>query len=647
MQLPTKQKSEYRPDIDGLRAVAVLLVVLFHTELGFRGGYVGVDVFFVISGFLITGILLRELERNSFSLTAFWVRRIRRIMPAMLAVLLPVVVAGFLLMTSVDYRDLGSSVQAQALLAANFYFWHSTGYFDGAAYEKPLLHTWSLAVEEQFYLLLPVVLLVLFKLGKGRVLIPLIIMTAGSFLVGLWATAIHPNAAYYLLPARAWELLLGAVLAAWKSPPKWIASSFASIIGTFLIVASGLYYTEQTAYPGMAALAPCLGAASVLLGNSSSTSWYCSWYKWSPLVFIGQISYSLYLWHWPIVSFLKYRTSGSISVWAGLLVVLVSIVLAFLSWKFVETPFRQGQLLKRRGVAFIFAGTSMGVAFACGTLIVLNDGFSFRFPAKVLAYAASKHDIAFYKSLKLKDAETGRYIPLGRITGDGKVELMIWGDSHAMFIVPPLRRLCEQYGVSGAAFTRSATPPVLNYISPTAPRYLARDSVAYNQNVLDFALRNQVKKVLLTAYWTRDFERGSSNKLCSGLLATVNTLQTNGTTVYFLRNVPVQTRDVPRDLARASMMGVDTETLGVSVQEHRRHAAVEDSLVEELQTRGVIILDATIYLSDSNGICRAEWDGKAAYWDTHHLSSSGAMRLLPLFENFVTNGSFSSSVARP
>jgi peptidoglycan/LPS O-acetylase OafA/YrhL len=654
MQPPTQQ-SQYRPDIDGLRAVAVLLVVFFHTDLGFRGGYVGVDVFFVISGFLITGILLRELQNGSFSFAAFWERRIRRIIPAMVPVLLAVVVAGYVLMTSVDFQDLANSLRAQSLLVANFYFLSTSGYFDGASYEKPLLHTWSLAVEEQFYLLLPILLFLLFRLRRGRVLGPFVPLALISFLIGLFSTASHPNAAYYLLPARAWELLLGAALAAWTSRPRWLASGFVSIAGTLSMLVAGLFYTERTAYPGVAALAPCLGAAAVILGNSSGKSRIRSCYEASPMVFIGRISYSVYLWHWPIVAFIKYRTSGTLSTAAGLLVVFVSLGLASLSWKYVETPFRKPAFVRRRPVVFALGALSMGLAIGCGTLIDLNQGFASRFPAKVLAYSASRRDIAFYKSLKLKDAETGNYIPLGRKAEPGKIDLLVWGDSHAMFTVPPLRKLCEAYSVPGAAFTRSATPPALDYVSPTAPRYLARDAIAYNKNVLNFAVSHQIKSVLLAAFWIREFERGSAAALTASLLDTVQALQKAGLTVYFLRNVPVQAGDVPRELARATLSGVDTDTIGVTVRAQQRRAAAEDSLVEKLRGKGVIILDPIQCLSDANGLCRAEWNGKAAYWDQHHLSSTGAMRLVPLFEALVKQvsvaprreGVFNSVVANP
>ena len=647
MQTSANQATRYRPDIDGLRAVAVMLVVFFHTELGFRGGFVGVDVFFVISGFLITGILLRDMESSSFSLVGFWVRRIRRIMPAGIAVLLCVMVAGYFLMTPVDYRDLGIAVRSQALFSGNIYFWHSTGYFDGAAYTKPLLHTWSLALEEQFYLLLPLILLCLFKFFRRGIVASLIFASVLSFLVGLAATVTHPNAAYYLLPARAWELLLGSVVAAWKSPPKWLTVGTTSFIGTVLIVGSGMCFTEQTAYPGMAALAPCLGAAAVLLGNAPGKSLCCRWYQSRPLVFLGQISYSLYLWHWPIISFVRYRTSDHIPMWVDIVVVLLSILLAYISWKLIENPFRRGTLLRRRAVALGFGGVATGVVFACATVIVLSNGFSFRFPARILEYAASQNDKAFYRGLTLEEVKNGASVPLGPSRDTGHVELVVWGDSHAMCAVPPARSLCEEYGIPGAAFTRPATPPVLNYVSPTAPGSLARDAVAYNAEVLKMIARKKAKRVLLAAFWTRELERGSPRRLLSGLIDTVDALHASGVTVYFMRTFPVQEQNVPRLLARAALIGADPDTLGISVAEHRRQAVAEDALVRKLEHRGVIILDPTKCLSDSNGICRAEWNEKAAYWDSHHLTLSGALRLTPILEDFVSNDLSDAAAAQP
>ena len=219
---------KYRPDVDGLRAVAVTLVLLFHAGLGFSGGFIGVDVFFVISGFLITGLILKEQESGKFSLANFWVRRIRRIIPAATVVVVAVLVAGFFILLPRDYEDLGKSAIAQQLMLSNVYFWRNTGYFDGPADLKALLHTWSLAVEEQFYLGYPFLMMLLHRFGRKVTVGALTFLGVGSLIVSVYGVEHHPSATFFLLPTRAWELLIGGLICFLPKPtrvPSWLLAS--------------------------------------------------------------------------------------------------------------------------------------------------------------------------------------------------------------------------------------------------------------------------------------------------------------------------------------------------------------------------------------------------------------------------------------
>jgi peptidoglycan/LPS O-acetylase OafA/YrhL len=269
---PITQNYRYRPEVDGLRAVAVAVVVLFHADLGFPGGFVGVDVFFVISGYLITSLIVRDLEQGKFTLRSFWERRARRIVPALVVLVLLVSVAGFFLLLPSDYLDLGRSAAAQAAFVANIFFWRETGYFSGGADQKALLHTWSLAVEEQFYLIFPLLLLGLFRFATFRrrrgLLSVISVATLMSFTLSVWAVTSYRTAGFYLLPPRAWEILLGALVAIAPAQRFWttrMLREVAALCGLSAILIASLVYDSFTPFPGVAAVLPCLGAALVLV----------------------------------------------------------------------------------------------------------------------------------------------------------------------------------------------------------------------------------------------------------------------------------------------------------------------------------------------------------------------------------------------
>ena len=332
---------DYRPDIDGLRAIAVLSVVACHAGLGLPGGFVGVDVFFVISGYLITRLILKELEQGTFSLAAFWERRVRRILPALFSVTIATVAAGWFLLTPDAYASLGKSVVALGLLSSNMFFWQETGYFQAQAEEKPLLHTWSLGVEEQFYLLVPVFFFLFARRQNMSraffLLVPVGIVSFGWSIYG----ARYAASGFYLLPNRAWELLVGTFLAClpttWQiAPPR--GRDLAAAIGLSLIAIPCIFYDKETRFPGLSAVPPVLGAAFIIwagdrAGEFPKTS---RWLAWRPVVFVGLISYSLYLWHWPLLVFAQYRSAAPLSMTERLAAVAASFAIAVVSWRYVE-----------------------------------------------------------------------------------------------------------------------------------------------------------------------------------------------------------------------------------------------------------------------------------------------------------------------
>jgi len=361
----------YRPEIDGLRAVAVLAVLFCHAGFGFSGGYVGVDVFFVISGYLITALLLRDLENSRFSMIDFWERRVRRIFPALSVVVLATILAGGVFLFSIDYQRLGQSLVTLTAIASNFYFWFNGGYFNGRDQEKAFLHTWSLSVEEQFYLFFPIGLFLLYRFLPHRrremnlFLVLSLVTLAGLILAALIIRGGMLVAAYFLLPTRAWEMLLGSLLAALPAgyfPTHRLIREGASWLGLGMIAAAAIFYTSETKFPGFAALPPCLGTALLIWGNASTATSGTVCGKilaTRPFVAVGLISYSLYLWHWPLYAYARYLS------WDGLGVKIIlfglSFVLAALSWKYVESPVRTKRIFgSRRSLFSFFALTSVG-----------------------------------------------------------------------------------------------------------------------------------------------------------------------------------------------------------------------------------------------------------------------------------------------
>ena len=459
----TTTSPHYRPDIDGLRALAVAAVVLFHAGADWPGGgYAGVDVFFVISGFLITGILRRELDSGTFSLAGFYERRARRILPMLFVILLFCLVAGPLLLRAWELPDLGRRIKFAVLSVSNIFFRRVTDdYFGADVQGMPLLHTWSLSVEEQFYFIIPLLMLLL--AGKGRGLLRAVfgLIVAGSLAWSAWTLDRDRAGCFYLLPSRAWELALGGLLVLFPAP-RWspVVRHAAGGAGMAAMLGAFLFYTPATPFPGLAALLPCGGAALVILSGSAggnAAGWLLSQ---RPLVGLGLISYSVYLWHWPLFTLARQVEARGAAwpLWVMPALVVLSLVLGWLSWRWVEMPFRRREFVSRRAV---FMGSAAGLAllFATGHWVQRTDLFAKRLPPEAMRLVAYENSI---NPVRAQAFESGRPAAEPWIYGDKSQppRIALWGDSHADALATALHERALEANQSFAFYGRAGAVPL-------------------------------------------------------------------------------------------------------------------------------------------------------------------------------------------
>jgi len=446
--------AKYRADIDGLRAVAVLAVLFFHAELkGFRGGFVGVDVFYVISGYLITSLLAKDLVEGKFSLVSFYERRMRRIFPALFTVLFFCIAGAAVLFDPPEMIGFGKALFTTTFFVSNFYFWHSArplGYFDNTLSTQPLLHTWSLSVEEQFYVLFPVTLFLLFRWARTRIHAWLFALAAVSFALNLWATGHKPIVAFYWFIPRAWELTIGALLALKAVPPprNRATREIAGLLGLGMILGVLDLPLKSMQFPGYIALLPCLGAGLVIYAGEAGPSTVRTILSFRPLVFIGVISYSLYLWHWPILVFSQHLPFF-LSSQAEIAVALVgSIAAAFVSFEYIERPFRgaSSPFTRRQIFAFGLAASVMTAAF--GVAAYGSSGLPQRYDRRTRQLIVSNleriDDYDGSCSNWRTEVHTLSDIRFCSFGDQLPHRIMFWGDSHVEQLYPAIKQLYSE-----------------------------------------------------------------------------------------------------------------------------------------------------------------------------------------------------------
>ncbi len=513
---------KYRPDIDGLRAIAVLAVLFFHTQVpGFSGGFVGVDIFFVISGYLITSIILKDVRENRFSIARFYERRIRRIFPALFPVMFFVLAVGAYLFDQSAFKNLGKSIIATTLFSSNILFWRESGYFDASSLEKPLLHTWSLAVEEQFYIVFPILLMLIGRYLKGRYLPIVLAAFVLSFVASVYGVAHHPGATFYLVPTRAWELLAGSLLALGVIPAP--SSNWGKNLGAFggmaLLAWSIVLYTEATPFPGLAALLPVLGSGMIIhSGRGGGTYLAQKMFTSPPLVFVGLISYSLYLWHWPLVAFTKYLLFRPMNGYDSAMIIIASFTLASLSWKFIEQPFRgKDALLSDRNSLFVLSGIVM-IVFICGGVVIhLQNGIGWRISPQITQTVdKAKNDPVWNLHWKWEQetAKIGKGIQ-PPIVGNknSKPIFALIGDSHAAALIPAMEQQAVISNISGYMITQSSVPFLLGIEKKYIKSDNNIDEVDYNNAVINFIEKKpDIKTVILISRWAANISGAWTEK---------------------------------------------------------------------------------------------------------------------------------------
>ncbi len=648
--------AEYRPDIDGLRALAVLSVLLFHAFPSLLpGGFVGVDVFFVISGYLISRHIYSELESGSFTIGRFYIKRVKRIFPALLLVLLAVTLFGWAILTPVEYEALGRPIAGGAGFVANLVFWKEAGYFDVAAETKPLLHLWSLGIEEQFYIVWPYLLAWWWRRQPGRLMGLISGLLLLSFAYSAWLVFHNATAAFYSPLSRFWELAVGAWLAHWtlhRAPPLAAGASrgFAAL-GLLLLVLGWGLIEKDAHFPGAWAALPTLGAAALIYSGHCQVG-VRPWLAWRPLIWIGLISYPLYLWHWPLLSFARIMEADtpSVAVRGGML--LLSVLLALFTYRYVELPIRAYSGAKAKKIAQRLA-LLMLVLFCAGIAIRKLDGFKFRALEQLdgnvgsLVLGADRQHLG--KDCALPEQARGAF-QFCLSQGQGPAQVAVIGDSKAEALY---------YGLA-----RHAGPDLpsimIGTVSPPAPQARPEDSEQARKDLLAYqtALDSPSIKVVVLVNALRTtfaadndtgFPVGDTEALTRMRLANydhlLRQLQAKGKKVVLVIDNP--TLPDPRSCVSGGMTPSPWlnqvikrkphPRCTISYQEHVRGTAPYRALVQAVQAQHpeLTVFDPTPLLCDvAHDRCTMIDQGQYLYSYSDHLSdfanSRLAAQLLPI-----------------
>lgn len=643
--IPPAKTLGYRAEIDGLRAIAVLAVVLFHARLGVPGGgYAGVDVFFVISGFLISRLIGEEYARSGrFSLAGFYERRIRRLFPALVAVVVATLAVGWWQLPPGELVALARSGFAALAFFSNLHFARQAGYFQAEAETQPLLHTWSLGVEEQFYILAPLVIVGLLKLSLRHRRLVLGALALVSLGFAVLVPQSQREAAFFWPYGRAYELLMGAALGLRlvPLPTGERARGGMAAAGLVMIALSLLLLREGGHFPGYLALFPCLGTALVIAATEGGAipGVVGTLLSAAPMRFFGRISYSLYLWHWPVMVYAALAHEGPLPLAVRLGLVVISIGLAWVSYRFIETPARHGVARWRLLLVFAPALGVMGAGFVVSALVTKHQGYPARFGPAMTRLVAGMAE-----PQRTGPRCAGAHCLLG--DGNAPVSFILLGDSHARVLAPEISHIAQERGLGGILLMRDGCPPLLDEQGQSiVPSRKCRE-VGWR---LDTLLAAQPKpRIIIAARWALyaeaspfGAETGTEGRalvpggleanrraFAEGLQRTLAVLQRAGADVRLMGPVPEQGRDIQALMARRVMRGQVGEVFVERARFDVRQASVMAAL-EAARGQGAKVLYPHTILCDA-AQCRASEDGLPLYFDDDHLSLRGANRIRAL-----------------
>ncbi|MGE0502421.1 MAG: acyltransferase family protein [Rhizobiaceae bacterium] len=647
----------YRPDIDGLRAIAIIPVVAFHAELaGWGGGYVGVDVFFVVSGFLITSLILAEHADGGFSYWGFLERRARRLVPAAIPVTFFVLLAGWFILLPNQYRELAQSVTAFCLFFANHYFLSESGYFT-ASEPVPFLHTWSLSVEEQFYFLHALVLMIALRYRPA--LLPYLLASGLVLSFVLAETLVgsgYPTTAFFIAPSRFWELYAGALIAVWRgAQPGATLPVLMRLAGMALIAYPVFSYDEATAFPGAGALPPVLGAALIVHAGGRATSDLA--YRLlaaRPVVYVGRISYSLYLWHWPL---LAYGASAQqvLPDWWRIGAVAAAFALAAMSYHWIEAPFRQRQLLATR--RSLFAGVLSGGAAILLLAFAINvtKGLPERFPPILReAIMPEPVDSTAVDCASLERALSDEFCTIGD-SSRSTVDFAVWGDSHAIPYWTAFRDAAETRGLKGVFFSYAGCPPFLN-IAWKLDNY---DCVGYGAAADRFIREHDVRTIFAIGRWTTYQRRPSDDSeppygrpdatrldefpeaadengryFVERMVAGADRLIADGRRLVIVDPVPEYLSGIRQVYVNHLLWGYPIDGLlqarEAYLERNTLAFGVFDVLDRSENLDRIVLLDT---LCPGDMCLLTDEQGHLLYRDGDHLNARGSGRVAPLFEH--------------
>lgn len=623
---------QYRAEIDGLRALAVVPVILFHAGFTtFGGGYVGVDVFFVISGYLITTIIINEMQRGKFSLLDFYERRARRILPALFVMMAACIPFAWAWLSPRDIKDFFQSMVATSLFSSNILFWIESGYFDTAAELKPLLHTWSLAVEEQYYIFFPLFLMFAWRFGAKFVVASLSIAFVVSLALAQWAAYHQPSAAFYLLPTRIWELLVGAFVAFYlvRNPDleRLQVNQVCSAFGLFLIAFAVFGYDAKTPFPGFYAIVPTLGAALVILFSRQGTAVH---YILSHrlLVGVGLISYSAYLWHQPIFAFARYRSLSHPSPTLMALLCVVSLIAAYFSWLYIETTFRKKTAFSRRRMLTLstlglLAFMSVGGAGYLFSGSVERFGEDYRLAFDTAVPSPKRGECHTGGEAYLHPMNACRYF-------NENPTWVVVGDSHAVELAYGLAEVLNDTGDGVRHMSFSACKPSYGLLSDDPCAVWTGQAVEEINNAKDLTNVVVSYRIAYALFGDHEeeyprlpseFDSLYRDEVWGSYMGMLDSFIDAGKNVYLVIQAPEVKADINRIIPAGNLTHLkDVE--GISRQWWDARMSYVEERLSDIPV-GVKVINPKDFFCDASS-CYAIKNGKSLYFDGNHISVSGA-----------------------